>query len=79
MSNKKAKQSGKRRRERNRMRAERRCERCGTPLPVGRDYCDHCARLRQVEEEHPDHPRHNDFRARPGVTNDQLRDGFPRP
>lgn len=22
---------------------------------------------------------HVDFRARPGVTNDELRDGFPRP
>lgn len=84
MSKKRAKQQGRKRRERERFLLEHKCRRCGNALPAGQELCQSCAELWGAEREaafHDDDPigEHTDFRARPGVTNDQLRDGFPRP
>ena len=73
MSNKRAKHKGKERRDkdRNRITLKHKCSRCGNSLPKGQDMCESCAELQRASMQ-------GDFRARPGVTNDQLQDGFPR-
>lgn len=62
-----AKRKRKRERKEDRITLKHKCIRCGNSLPKGQDMCESCAELQ------------GDFRARPGVTNDELVDGFPRP